>query len=231
MSAMYPVRERTIEARISRRWEIWRSAALLFERQGYRYVTIDQVAHASALRPASLYHYFPGKAALALFPLSHANGLCRRWHAIAAMQPQDPFVRLQALIGFAAELAEDWRIALSMASQMSEDVATAGHSERLLAEARRDFAEIAQSVDPSIAPEDVADLYEAFAAIVVTDLPGFDRSAASLRRRLSDAVRGWLARRGVDPACLDEATASQGSVAYERSRGSAGTGSATARPL
>ena len=104
MNAQYPIRERTSEARIDRRWEIWRSAAPLFEREGYRGVSIEQLAHASALSPAGLYHYFPGKAAIALFPLSHANGLCRRWHAIAAALPRDPFVRLHALIGFAVDV-------------------------------------------------------------------------------------------------------------------------------
>ena len=126
MNAQYPIRERTSEARINRRWEIWRSAAPLFEREGYRGVSIEQLAHASALSPAGLYHYFPGKAAIALFPLSHANGLCRRWHAIAAALPRDPFVRLHALIGFAVKFADPWRLALDMAGQMSADPLTAG---------------------------------------------------------------------------------------------------------
>lgn len=38
MSAPYPIRERTSEARISRRWAIWQSAAPLFERRGYRLI-------------------------------------------------------------------------------------------------------------------------------------------------------------------------------------------------
>lgn len=231
MSAPSPIRERTSEARINRRWEIWRSAAPLFEREGYRGASIEQLAHASALSPAGLYHYFPGKAAIALFPLSHANGLCRRWHAVAAALPEDPFVRLHALIGFAVDFADPWRLALDLAGQMSADPPTAGAAARLLAEARRDFAEIAASVDPTITSTDVGDLYEAFVGILVTDLPGFDRSPDSLRRRLTDAVRGWLTRRGADPRRFDAAGGGLSHTDYERTPTSTGAGRASALPL
>jgi AcrR family transcriptional regulator len=231
MKAQYPIRESTSAARITRRWEIWRSAAPLFEREGYRGVSIEQVAHASALSPGGLYHYFPGKAAIALFPLSHVNGLCRRWHAIAAALPRDPFVRLHALIGFAVQFADPWRLALDLAGQMSADPLTAGPAARLLAEARRDFAEIAESVDPTITLTDVGDLYEAFVGILVTDLPGFDRSSDSLRRRLTDAVRGWLTRRGADPQQFDRAGWGVSHTDYELTPTSTGAGTALAGPL
>lgn len=231
MGAPYPIRERTSQARISRRWEIWGCAAPLFQRHGYRGVTIDQLAHAAAMSPATLYHYFPRKADIALFPLSHANGLCGRWHAISATLPDDPFMRLHALIGFAAELSDSWRLALELARQMSDHSGTAIQAARLLAEARRDFAEIAQSVDATITPPAVADLYEAFAAIVVTDLPGFDRSPASLRRRLTDAVRGWLTRRGVDPGQFDSAGSTGEFKPYQPLPASASAPSGSAGPL
>jgi AcrR family transcriptional regulator len=231
MDPQYPIRERTSEARIDRRWEIWRSAAPLFERHGYRGVSVEQLAHASARSPAGLYHYFPGKAAIALFPLSHANGLCRRWHAIAAALPTDPFIRLHALIGFAVGFADPWRLALDLAGQMSADPLTAGRAAALLAEARRDFREIAESVDPTITATDAGDLYETFVGILVTDLPGFDRRPDSLRRRLTDAVRGWLTRRGADPERFDGAYGGQRPTDYERSSTSAAVGRASAPPL
>ena len=231
MNPRYPIRERTSEARIDRRWEIWRSAAPLFERQGYRGVSIEQLAHASARSPAGLYHYFPGKADIALFPLSHANGLCRRWHAVEAALPVDPFVRLHALIGFAVDYADPWRLALGLAGQMSADPLTAGRAASLLAEARRDFAEIAASVDPTITAPDVGDLYETFVGILVTDLPGFDRSPDSLRRRLTDAVRGWLTRRGADPQRFDEARRGRSHADHERSTTLTGAARVSASPL
>ena len=114
---------------------------------------------------------------------------------------------------------------------MSADPLTAGRAARLLAEARRDFAEIAESVDPTITLTDVGDLYEAFVGILVTDLPGFDRSPDSLRRRLTDAVRGWLTRRGADPQRFDGAGGGQSHTDYERTPASTGAGTASARPL
>jgi AcrR family transcriptional regulator len=231
MNARYPVRERTFEARINRRWEIWRSVAPVFARHGYRGASIDQLAYASALSPAGLYHYFPGKAAIALFPLSHANGLCRRWYSIAAALPSDPFVRLHALVAFAVECADPWRLALDLAGQMSVDPLTAGPAARLLAEARRDFADIAESIDPTITPTDVGDLYEAFVGILVTDLPGFDRSPASLQRRLTDAARGWLTRRGADAQRFDQAGGSESRIDYELTSTSPGARPASVGPL
>ena len=229
MGAPYPLRERTSQARISRRWQIWGCAAPLFESRGYRGVTVEQLAHASAMSPAGLYHYFPGKADIALFPLSTANGLCARWHAIATRLPDDPFTRLHALIGFAAEFSNSWRLALELAREMSNHPGTADQAARLLAEARRDFAEIAHSVDATVTPAAVADLYEAFAAIVVTDLPGFDRSPASLGRRLADAVRGWLSRCGVDPRRLDLAGSSAQSRSYQPLPASSATSTSAGR--
>ena len=231
MSARYPVRERTFEARINRRWGIWRSVAPVFARHGYRGVSIDQLASASALSPAGLYHYFPGKAAIALFPLSHANGLCHRWHSIAATLPSDPLVRIHALVAFAVECADPWRLALDLAGQMSADPRTAGPAAQLLVEARRDFAEIAEDIDATITPTDVGDLFEAFVGILVTDLPGFDRSPASLQRRLTDAVRGWLTRRGADVQRFDQAAGSESHIGYELTSPSPGAGPASVGPL
>ena len=145
--------------------------------------------------------------------------------------PSDPFVRLHALIGFAVNVADPWRLALDLAGQMSADPREAGPAASLLAEARRDFAEIAESVDPTITPTDVGDLYEAFVGILVTDLPGFDRSADSLRRRLTDAIRGWVTRRGADPQRFDRAGAGQSDANYEGASTSTVARTASAGPL
>ena len=187
------------DARLSRRWEIWRASAPLFERHGFRAVTVDQLAHASAMSPAGLYHYFPNKAAIALFPLAHGNGLCHTWDAIVASLPADPIVRLDALVAFSAEHAATWRLAISLTRQMTRTPAIERYAARLMAEARRDFTTIARSVDPRMSDRRVGDLYEALTAIIVADLPGFDTSAEAVRRRLGNAVRGWLAAATADP--------------------------------
>jgi AcrR family transcriptional regulator len=193
MALPLPIAAAPTESHVARRWEIWHAAAPLFERHGYRGVTVEQLAYASAMSPAGLYHYFPNKAAIALFPLAHGNGLCVVWDAIVTRLPDDPIVRLEALIEVAADHAGPWRIALALSRQMTQTPAVTRYASRLIAEARRDFATIARSVDPEITDRRAADLYEAFTAIVVAEIPGFDSSVESLRRRLTDAVRGWLA--------------------------------------
>ena len=76
MALSIPIASANTDGHLARRWEIWYAAAPLFERHGFRSVTVDQLAYASAMSPAGLYHYFPNKAAIALFPLAHGNGLC-----------------------------------------------------------------------------------------------------------------------------------------------------------
>lgn len=157
------------------------------------------------MSPAGLYHYFPNKQAIALFPLAHANGLCRTWDTLVATLPPDPLTRLRAMVDFAADNADAWRLALGLAGELTRTPALERYAGRLLKEAREDFATIARTVDAALPDRRVADLYEAFSAIVVTTMPGHDRSIDALRRRLTDAVRGWLAAEGVDPAALDSA--------------------------
>jgi hypothetical protein len=92
---------------------------------------------------------------------------------------------------------------------MTQSRAVERFADRLLAQSRRDFGTIARAVDPRLSDRRVADLHEAFTAIIVADLPGFDRSADAVRRRLHDAVRGWLAAETSDPATA-RATGSMG---------------------
>ena len=191
---------RQSDAHLARRWEIWQAAAPLFERYGFRGVTIDQLAHASAMSPAGLYHYFPNKQAIALFPLAHGNGLCREWEARVADLGPDPLLRLRAMIDFSVDHARAWRLAILLASEMSRAPGLERVAGRLMKEARADFASIARTIDGRLSDRRIADLYEAFTAIAITAIPGQDLSTDALRRRLTDAVRGWLAAQGVDPA-------------------------------
>jgi AcrR family transcriptional regulator len=200
------------DGHVARRWEIWHASAPLFEKHGFRAVTVDQLAFASAMSPAGLYHYFPNKAAIALFPLAHGNGLCVTWDAMVARLPDDPAARLHALVLFAAEHAATWRLSIALSRQMTQTPALERYASRLMAEALRDFATIARTVDPRMSDRRIGDLYEMFTAIIVADLPGFDQSADAVRRRLTDAVNGWLASSAADPV----AASATGSVASRR---------------
>jgi hypothetical protein len=62
---------------VARRAEIYRCARPLLEEFGYREVTVKQLARASHLSPAALYHRFPTKRDLVLYPLSPDRNLER----------------------------------------------------------------------------------------------------------------------------------------------------------
>ena len=211
MALQTPVTANQADSRLARRWEIWHASAPLFETHGFRAVTVDQLAYASAMSPAGLYHYFPNKAAIALYPLAHGNGLCLTWQAFVDVTPDDPATRLEALADFSAEHADAWRLALGLSRQMTQSRTVERYADKLQAQSRRDFGTIARAVDSRLSDRRVADLHEAFTAIIVTDLPGFDRSADAVRRRLHDAVRGWLAAESSDPA----AARATGSTAWQ----------------
>ena len=210
MAFQTPVAATQADSRLARRWEIWHASAPLFGQHGFRAVTVDQLAYASTMSPAGLYHYFPNKAAIALVPLAHGNGLCLTWQSIVEATPDNPVARLEALADFAAEHADAWRLALGLSRQMTQSRTVVRYADKLLAQSRRDFGTIARAVDSRLSDRRVADLHEAVTAIIVTDLPGFDRSADAVRRRLHDAVRGWLAAESNDPA----AASATGSTAW-----------------
>jgi hypothetical protein len=131
---------------------------------------------------------------------------------MVARLPDDPAARLRALVAFAAEHAATWRLSIALSRQMTQTPALERYASRLMAEALRDFATIARTVDPRMSDRRIGDLYEMFTAIIVADLPGFDRSAEGVRRRLTDAVNGWLASSSADPV----AASATGPVASRR---------------
>src|SRR6266851_350507 len=69
---------RPAEDAVARRAEIYRQARPLLEEFGYREVTVKQLARACHMSPAALYHWFPTKRDLVLYPLSSPdrNGRC-----------------------------------------------------------------------------------------------------------------------------------------------------------
>jgi AcrR family transcriptional regulator len=181
-----------------RGWAIFAAARPVFERSGFRKATVAELAWSSRLRPASLYHYFPSKAALALFPLSAENGLCHTWHIRAAHLPPDPTVRLDELLDYVSRHIESIGLALKLASEMSNDQTVAGAARAAVAEARRDFRELGMTLDPSLDPTRADDLFQAVASMAVGQVPGLHRNPDALRRQLGDLARGWLAAISVE---------------------------------
>ena len=142
------------DAFVDKRWAIWRASKPLFERYGFGGVTFEQLAHASGMVPITIYRYFPNKQAVALFPLAHANRLQHAWHCLIAKLPANPELRLEKMDEFAAVNGEAWRLAATLADEMSAaSPALERYANRMLKEAREDFTAIVRSVDPAMSPE------------------------------------------------------------------------------
>jgi AcrR family transcriptional regulator len=184
----------------ARRWALYAAARPVFERVGFRNSTVAELAWAAGLRPASLYHYFPSKAAFALFPLSSENGLCAAWHAHAASLPPNPPLRLDALLNHLGGHMDSIGLALSLAAEMSDDRQVASVVRATVEQARKDFRTLAESLAPSLEPRRADDLFQAVATLAAGRVPGINREPAALRRQLADLARGWLASLGSGPA-------------------------------
>ena len=141
------------DALIDKRWAIWRASKPHFERHGFAGVTFEHLAHASGMVPITIYRYFPNKQAVALFPLAHANGLQRAWHNLIATLPANSELRLEKMDEFAAVHGEAWRLAATLADEMSAaSPALERYANRMVKEAREDFTAIVRSVDRGMSP-------------------------------------------------------------------------------
>jgi AcrR family transcriptional regulator len=190
-----------------RRWQLYRSAAPVFERHGFRGATVDGLARACFMSPAGLYHYFPSKAAFALFPLTTQGGLCQAWHRVQVGLPAeaDPLFQVHAIVDFVATLEPEVRLAFRLNREMVSD----GRYERAVAAtvlaARADWLELARSIVPAVDEERAMDFFEGIVSIMATaDVPGIDRKDR-VRRHLTDLSRGWASSLGVSPAVFEAA--------------------------
>jgi AcrR family transcriptional regulator len=190
---------------VDRRWELYRSAAPVFDRDGFRGATIEALAHACFMSSAGLYHYFPSKATFALFPLTTEGGLCRAWHRVQTALPADPLFQVQAIIDFVAALEPD----VSLAFRLSREMVSDRRYERAVAatvlEARADWLELARSIVPAVDEQRAMDFFEGIVSIMAAaDVPGIDHSDR-VRQHLTDLSRGWMSGLGVSSADFDAA--------------------------
>lgn len=189
---------------VARRWELYRAAAPLLDRLGYRGVTVAGLARAALISPAGLYYYFPSKTAFALFPLSTRNGLCQEWHRRQATLPADPIVQLHELISFVAARAPEVRLALRLGREMAADARLAKEVDGAVHQARTDFVELARSIAPDAEEGRATDLFEGLVSVVAADVPGVERNGG-LVRQMTDVARGWVTSLGFSAAAFDAA--------------------------
>src|SRR5713101_3107860 len=109
---------RPAEDAVARRAEIYRRVRPLLEEFGFREVTVKQLARACHMSPAALYHWFPTKRDLVLYPLSppDRNGRCELLRRRLAGET-DPLRCLRAWIDFVLEEREGVILALRLAPE------------------------------------------------------------------------------------------------------------------
>ena len=103
---------------VARRAEIFRRARPLLEEFGYREVTVKQLARACHMSPAALYHWFPTKRDLVLYPLSppDRSGRCELLRRRLAGETE-PLRCLRAWIDFVLEERESVILAVRLAPE------------------------------------------------------------------------------------------------------------------
>jgi AcrR family transcriptional regulator len=92
------LREATIEPRQEPRQEILRTAARLFQQQGYDATSMNDVAAALKLSKGGLYHHFQSKDEILFHIMSHAMEITEERVINGARRIEDPEERLRTLI-------------------------------------------------------------------------------------------------------------------------------------
>jgi AcrR family transcriptional regulator len=133
---------------------ILQRAAHLFARRGYPATSMNQVAEASGLSKATLYHYYKDKYAL-LFSIADSH--VARLHGIvqeALAEPETPQAQLQRLI---RRLVEEYAHAQDAHRVLTEDVKFLEDADReqILGQQREvvnGFARVVAALRPDLAP-------------------------------------------------------------------------------
>ena len=92
------LREAAIEPRQEPRQEILRTAARLFQQQGYDATSMNDVAAALKLSKGGLYHHFQSKDEILFHIMSHAMEITEERVIKVARRIEDPEERLRTLI-------------------------------------------------------------------------------------------------------------------------------------
>ncbi|HET8786043.1 MAG TPA: helix-turn-helix domain-containing protein [Candidatus Limnocylindrales bacterium] len=195
---------RTVE---SRRMELFKLAAPVFEQHGYRGSTIKALAHACHLSPASLYHYFPSKAALATCLLDRPPMGWDEWDLDAAVDPLD---QLRRLLDLALEELPHYLLALRLAREMGRDVRGDAFAARF-GEGEALIGRLIQAAAPDLAVAEAVEVARRLLGVLIGPAAvGVHSDAAASRARAIDLLRLHLVSEGGVDAARFEAAMSRG---------------------
>jgi AcrR family transcriptional regulator len=191
----------------ARRRELSALAAPLFARLGYREVTLKELATACNLSPASLYHYFPSKLDLALYPFTVEGQGCDEFEARARLEP-DPLATIRSWLEAAIAAMPTMELAKRLAIEAERPDVTGAAWRSAVTRWRRILGTLAQTAAPHLGDERVGELAEGLMS-VISGGPGRVRpDPEAIRAQVVALLRGYLVPAGLHPARFDAAFAS-----------------------
>ena len=189
-----------------RRWQLYRRAAPVFARFGYRDATIKALAAACRVSPAALYYYFASKRDFALFPYETTSDLSGIVLTRARRASSDPLSHLRALIVHSLEHREYLRIAFELSREFDRDDSVRQRQAARVRQASRRTVQALEAVLPRMSPADIERLALKMVSITrASILPGMERSSAELYDDLIAELRHVLVEAGVSGQRFDVA--------------------------
>jgi AcrR family transcriptional regulator len=173
----------------ARRRELYRRAAPVFRRYGYREATLKTLARACGLSIPALYRYFPSKRAFALFPLV---ALYPELNSPPPDVSGDPSALLSGWVEAAVTELPNYTLALRLANEVGlreierrkVDVNLASHVAVLGAIARRAAPHLDERTSGELASTMIS-------VALGPSASGLEADPAALRRQLHALLRGY----------------------------------------
>lgn len=178
-----------------RQTELFRLAAPVFRRHGYRGATIKALAHACHLSPAALYHYFPSKAALATYHLDRER---MQWDTWLLDPSVDPLVQVVQVVDLAIRELPDTVLSLELAREIGRRVGSK-ELETVFLEGEDLFGRVLVAAAPRLGEPGARELARRVIAVLAGPYAtGLDPAPAAVRARALDLLRLHLSPAGID---------------------------------
>ena len=178
-----------------RQTELFRLAAPVFRRHGFRGATIKALAHACHLSPAALYHYFPSKAALATYHLDRPR---MQWDTWLLDPSIDPLVQVIQVVDLAIRELPDTLLSLELAREIGRRVGSK-ELEIVFTEGEDLFGRVLVVAAPRLAESEARELARrVLAVLAAASATGLDPAPSAVRARALDLLRLHLAPAGLD---------------------------------
>lgn len=197
-----PWRLHAVDPLDARRREMFALAAPVFRRYGYRGSTVKALAHACALRPASLYHYFGSKEEMATY-------LVRRprmdWDSTWVDPTTDPLTQLAWLLDLSLSELPNYLLALRLADEIAGTAPDHGTHARTFREGEAVYARLVAASAPGLTRSAVTGVArDALSAMVGSAVVGLDPEPdAAVRERVVAVLRAALVPAHVDAERFD----------------------------